>query len=494
MASSAIFEFENSFVRMPPRFYSRLAPTPVADARLIVLNETLVGDLGLDPVALRSENGVAALSGNRVPDGAEPLAMAYAGHQFGSWVPKLGDGRAVLLGEILDRAGRRRDIQLKGSGPTPFSRMGDGRAALGPVLREFIVSEAMAALGIATTRSLAVATTGEPVFRERSLPGAVLTRVAASHVRVGTFQYFAARRDTEALRLLADHLIDRLYPEIRVSNQPYRGLIDRVVARQAELIASWMLVGFIHGVMNTDNMSMAGETIDYGPCAFMDFYDPAMVYSSIDHAGRYAYGNQPHIAHWNLLCLAETLLPLLAEDRNEAIAQAQTAIDSFPGQYRAVYHAGLSAKIGLRRQKDGDAALAADLLDRMAANGADFTNTFRALSGLSREPADDTAARALFRDPAAFDDWALQWRARLVSENRSDAERQRAMRRVNPAFIPRNHLVEAALDAAVSDDDLNPALTLYAVLHRPFDDQPGQEFHARPPRPEEVVRATFCGT
>ena len=336
-------------------------------------------DLGLDPDWLASPDGVEVLAGKRVPNGAEPIALAYAGHQFGHFVPQLGDGRAILLGEVIDRHGVRRDIQLKGSGRTPFSRNGDGRAALGPVLREYIVSEAMAALGIPTTRALAAVMTGEAVVRETLLPGAVLTRVAASHIRVGTFQYFAARDDVEAVRLLADHVIARHYPEAAHAERPYRALLEGVIARQAELIAQWLLVGFIHGVMNTDNMSIAGETIDFGPCAFMDAYDPATVFSSIDQQGRYAYANQPRIAHWNLARLAETLLPLLAEDQDSAVADAEEALAAFGPRFEAVFHAGLRRKIGLFTEHDEDPELIQALLSAMAQNGADFTLTFREL-------------------------------------------------------------------------------------------------------------------
>src|SRR5712671_857045 len=325
-----LFAFENSYARLPDRFFARLPPTPVAAPRLIRLNEALARDLGLDPGALATPEGIAILVGNRVPKGSEPLAMAYAGHQFGSFVPQLGDGRAILLGELVDRDGVRRDVQLKGAGPTPFSRRGDGRAALGPVLREYIVSEAFAALGIPTTRALAAVTTGETVWRETPLPGAVLTRVASSHIRVGTFQFFAARGDVDAIRRLADHVIARHYPEAVDAANPYRTLLDLVIASQAELVAKWLSVGFIHGVMNTDNMSIAGETIDFGPCAFMDAYDPGTVYSSIDTAGRYAYGNQPRIAKWNLARLAETFLPLLAEDKDAAVEEANEPSPASP--------------------------------------------------------------------------------------------------------------------------------------------------------------------
>src|SRR5450631_3369888 len=327
------FPFQNTYVALPDNFFARVAPTPVDSPRLVKLNRPLAVHLGLDPDRLGSPEGTEILAGKRIPDGADPIAMAYAGHQFGHFVPQLGDGRAILLGEVIDRDGVRRDIQLKGSGPTPFSRRGDGRAALGPVLREYIVSEAMAALGIPTTRSLAAVITGERVLRETALPGAVLTRVAASHIRVGTFQYFAARGDTEGVRRLADHAIDRHYPQLASTGRPYHALLEGVIARQAQLIARWLLVGFIHGVMNTDNSSISGETIDYGPCAFMDAYDPAAVFSSIDEQGRYAYANQPRIALWNLTRLAECLLPLFSDDKDSAIEQAQTILGEFAEKF-----------------------------------------------------------------------------------------------------------------------------------------------------------------
>src|SRR5438067_1379326 len=374
------FAFDNSYARLPDRFFSRLQPTPVVAPRLIRLNKKLAWDLELDPEKLIAPDGVEILAGNRLPKGGEPLAMAYAGHQFGGFVPQLGDGRAILLGEVIDRDGVRRDIQLKGSGPTPFSRSGDGRAALGPVLREYIVSEAMAALGIPTTRALAAVATGEPVWRETPLPGAVLTRVASSHIRVGTFQFFAAQGDLDAIRRLADHVIARHYPEAVDSANRYRTLLDLVVSRQAALVARWLLVGFIHGVMNTDNMSVAGETIDYGPCAFMDAYHPGTVFSSIDEMGRYAYSNQPRIAQWNLARFAECLLPLLATGDDAGLAQAQQAIEAFVTHFETAYTSGLRRKLGLHEERPGDVELAQDLLDRMAQNQADFTLTFRRLS------------------------------------------------------------------------------------------------------------------
>src|ERR1700744_1074079 len=488
------FPFQNTYTALPDGFFARVAPTPVAAPRLIKLNRRLAIQLGLDPDLLESPEGAEILSGKRLPDGAEPIAMAYAGHQFGQFVPQLGDGRAILLGEVIDKDGVRRDIQLKGSGPTPSSRRGDGRVALGPVLREYIVSEAMFALGIPTTRSLAAVTSGENVIRETVLPGAVLTRVASSHIRVGTFQYFAARGDTEALRRLADHVIARHYPHLAATERPYHALLDAVIARQAELVARWLHIGFIHGVMNTDNTSISGETIDYGPCAFMDHYDPAQVFSSIDEMGRYAYANQPRIALWNLTRLAECLLPLLAPEQEQAIAEAQDILNAFADKFSSAYQAGLRSKIGLFTMRDGDEALVQDLLDAMAKNQADFTLTFRRLADAARDSEDDGGVRQLFADPAAFDEWVARWRQRIADEPQSGEERRNAMRAVNPAFIPRNHRIEAIIEAAVNRDDYAPFEELLAVLAKPFDDQPAYAAYTEPPLPDQRVLQTFCGT
>ena len=498
---TGIFAFDNRYARMPQRFYARIDPTPVTAPRLVCLNRTLAAELGVDPGRLAAADAVRALAGTTVPQGAEPLAMAYAGHQFGNFVPQLGDGRALLLGEVIDRQGVRRDIQLKGSGPTPFSRRGDGRAALGPALREFIVSEAMSALGIPTTRSLAVVATGETVLRERPLPGAVLTRVASSHVRVGTFQFFRAREDVEGLRVLADHVIARHYPAVGspdavASGAQYRALLEQVIARTAALVAKWQAVGFIHGVMNTDNMQVAGETIDYGPCAFMDSFHPGTVYSSIDAGGRYAYSNQPQIAHWNMARLAEAMLPILDSDPQGAVDAANAALATFPDLFQAAWDAAFRRKLGLTAAQEGDRALAHDLLTIMAAQQADFTLTFRRLADLAT-PGPDNAAepafRASFADPAAADAWLRTWRERLAQEPSAQAGRTQAMRRASPAFIPRNHLVEEALLEAEASR-LGPLEDLIEVLRRPFDDQPGREAHGLPPRPDQVVTATFCGT
>jgi uncharacterized protein YdiU (UPF0061 family) len=488
------FPFQNTYAALPDGFFARVAPTPVASPRLVKLNRPLAVRLGLDPDRLESPEGVEILAGKRIPDGAQPIAMAYAGHQFGHFVPQLGDGRAILLGEVVDIDGIRRDIQLKGSGPTPFSRRGDGRAALGPVLREYIVSEAMAALGIPTTRSLAATITGEQVIRETPLPGAVLTRVASSHIRVGTFQYFAARGDTEGVRRLADHAIARHYPQAAQAERPYHALLEGVVTHQAELVARWLLVGFIHGVMNTDNTSISGETIDYGPCAFLDHYDPAAVFSSIDEQGRYAYANQPRIALWNLTRLAECLLALFSDDKDKAIEQAQLILGEFPAKFTAAYQSGLRQKIGLFTQRDGDEALVQDLLDAMAKNHADFTLTFRHLSDAAADTNRDSDVRRHFTDPAAYDEWATRWRQRIGEEPQTPADRAATMRTVNPAFIPRNHRIEAMIQAAIGCDDFAPFEELLTVLSKPYEDQPGFSKYAEPPEPDQRVLQTFCGT
>jgi uncharacterized protein YdiU (UPF0061 family) len=482
--------FDNSYARLPDRLFARVAPDPAPAPRLLALNRPLAALLGIDPAALESPEGAAWLSGAAVPPGAEPIAMAYAGHQFGGWAPSLGDGRALLLGEVVGTDGVRRDLHLKGTGRTPFSRGGDGKAALGPVLREYLVAEAMHALGVPTTRALAAVATGAPVYRETVLPGAVLTRVARAHVRVGTFQYFYAREDAEALAALVEHCLARLYPEAE-GPTPARALLDAVIAAQARLVARWMALGFIHGVMNTDNTSVAGETIDYGPCAFMDAFDPATVFSSIDHAGRYAWGNQPSIAHWNLSRLAQALLPVLHADESAALASAQAAVDAFPDLYAAAWEGELRAKLGLSQAQDDDRALADALFKRMADDGADFTLTFRALAGAAES--DDGPFLSRFLDRTAAADWLGAWRARLARDAGDPAQRPAALRRANPAFIPRNHRVEQAL-AAAHDGDLRPFARLHAVLSRPFEDQPDAAAFAAPPAPGEEVRATFCGT
>ena len=486
--------FDNSYARLPDRFFTRQDPIPVSAPALIRLNDALAGDLGLDKDWLASPEGIAMLAGNAFPENAAPLSMAYAGHQFGNFVPQLGDGRALLIGEVVDAHGQRRDIQLKGSGPTPWSRRGDGRAALGPVLREYIVSEAMAALGVPTTRALAAVTTGEHVLREDRLPGGVLTRVAASHIRVGTFQYFYARQDIEALRALADHVIARHDPEAADADNSYRAMLAGVIGRQANLIAQWLGYGFIHGVMNTDNTTLSGETIDYGPCAFMDSYDPGAVFSSIDQFGRYAYGNQPQIGQWNLANLAQSLIPLLDADEDAAIETAKAELETYPPAFARAYEAVLRAKIGLATEQDGDRALAEDLLEQMAKDGADFTNTFRALSRLGDAGNEgDAAFLDEMTDREAGRAWLARWRARLADEDRSEDDRIAAMKTANPAIIARNHQVEAAI-AAGYEGDFAPFHALTDSLADPFADRAADDPLTRPPAPHEVVHQTFCGT
>lgn len=477
--------FENSYAQLPDRFFARTEPNPVSAPRIIRINRPLASELNLDPDWLESRAGLEMLAGNEFPDGASPIALAYAGHQFGGFVPQLGDGRALLIGEVIDAQGIRRDIQLKGSGPTRFSRHADGRAALGPVLREYIVSEAMAALGIPTTRTLAAVLTGDPVFRETRLPGAILTRVAASHVRIGTFQYFAARGDTDGLKTLSEYVIDRHFPKIAKHEQPQLALLEAVISGQAELVARWMLVGFIHGVMNTDNMTISGETIDYGPCAFMDEYDPATVFSSIDSQGRYSYANQPRIAVWNLARLAETLLPSLHEDGDEAVRIAEGALKKFQSLYEAAFHRGLRRKLGLLSEEEGDIALIADLFEIMARNKADFTLTFRSL--------DKADTRLLFADPGSFDDWHARWQQRFARESDAAASRH-VMLSTNPKYIPRNHRVEAVIKAAVEASDFRLFEELLTVVGSPFEEQPDMARYSLPPEGHERVLQTFCGT
>jgi uncharacterized protein YdiU (UPF0061 family) len=486
--------FDNSYARLPERFYVRLYPTPTAQPRLIEFNSALAAELGVDVSGVSVDTLAQLFSGNLRLQGAEPLAMAYAGHQFGHFVPKLGDGRAILLGEVRDVAGVRRDIQLKGSGRTPYSRDGDGRAAVGPVLREYVVSEAMHAMGVPTTRALAIVATGESVYRDRRLPGAILTRVAASHVRVGTFEFFAARGDVEAVKQLADFVIDRHYPDIEKTEARYLALLRAVIERQARLIARWMHVGFIHGVMNTDNTAISGETIDFGPCAFMDAYDPAAVFSSIDTAGRYAYANQPHMAHWNLARFAETLLPLLNPIQEQAIELANEALSAFWPRFEQHWLSGMRRKLGLVTAEDEDAQLVGGLLEAMHRQQADFTLTFRRLCDAAASQQFDAGVRVLFADAAAYDEWAKTWRSRLARESPPANVRADSMRQANPAFIPRNHRLEQAIQAAVEHDDFTLFANLLRVLSQPFDDQEGFEAYAAAPQAGERVLQTFCGT
>ena len=483
-----------SYAALPEHFFARLNPTPVAKPRLLRFNLGLERELGLGIGDLDAQALAEIFSGNLLPEGAASIAMAYAGHQFGYFVPQLGDGRALLLAEVVDCAGMRRDIQLKGSGRTPYSRGGDGRAALGPVLREYLVSEAMHALGIPTTRALAAVATGEPVFREEALPGAVLTRVAASFVRVGTFQYFAARDDFEAVRRLADYVIDRHYPHAKAERSPYLALLRAAAGAQASLVARWMQVGFIHGVMNTDNMAVSGETIDYGPCAFVDAYDPAAVFSSIDRQGRYAYANQPHAALWNLARFAETLLPIIDADGDRAVALAGEALAVFSTRFADESQAGMRRKLGLAAHEDGDAALADDLLDAMHRNQADFTLTFRGLCEAAEGEAADPVVRSSFANPRDYDQWAARWRTRLARDPLDPRSRAAAMRQVNPAVIPRNHRIEQVIEAAVERQDFDPFVRLSEVLSQPYRLDEGFESYADAPQPAERVRQTFCGT
>jgi uncharacterized protein YdiU (UPF0061 family) len=480
------WKFENSYARLPKVFYVRLNPVPVRRPKLVVFNLALAQFLGLNPDALKGDEGAAVFSGNRIPDGAEPLAQAYAGHQFGSFT-MLGDGRAILLGEQVTPKGERFDIQYKGSGKTPFSRQGDGRAALGPMLREYIISEALHALDIPTTRSLAVVTTGEQVFRETPLQGAILTRTAASHIRAGTFEYVAARGKSNEIRTLADYTIRRHFPDMAAEGNPYLALLGAVMERQASLVASWLLVGFIHGVMNTDNMALCGETIDYGPCAFMDAYDPKTVFSSIDHNGRYAYGRQPQIAQWNLARFAETLLPLIHEDPQEAESLVMEAISGFSDTFRHFWLAGMRAKMGLLNQEADDGALVEDLLDCMHRHGADFTNTFRDLASGSLPEA------SMFR-ALDFRQWFERWQARLKRQPDSWEASRRLMNTHNPAVIPRNYRVEEALEAAVKRADFSVVEKLLGLLSQPYQDPPKQAGYHLPPPPSVQPYRTFCGT
>lgn len=499
------FDFDNSYARDLEGLYVPWKAAEVPEPKLVKLNHALAAELGLDAQALDSPEGALIFSGNKLPEGTATIAQAYAGHQFGGFSPQLGDGRALLLGEVIDKNGRRRDIAFKGSGRTPFSRGGDGKAALGPVLREYLIGEAMHALGIPTTRALAAVTTGEIVRRERNLPGAVLTRVAASHVRVGTFQFLAARGDEARLKKLADYVIDRHYPEVEGAEQPYFELLRALCDRQAALIARWMNVGFIHGVMNTDNMTLSGETIDYGPCAFMDRYDPKTVFSSIDEYGRYAYVNQPPIANWNLARFAEALLPLLAVesggDQDKAIERAMEILGDFQQHYERHWLAGMRRKLGLAREDEGDFVLATDFLAGMEGQaggvGADFTLAFRRLADLAEGKGELGAfgLRKLYTDTTALEAWLPRWQARAQSEGLAPEQQAAAMRAVNPVYIPRNHRVEEALAAATDLGDYKPFEQLLAVLQQPFDERVEFAAYATPATVEEARGyQTFCGT
>jgi uncharacterized protein YdiU (UPF0061 family) len=502
MTAATAFRFDNSYARDLKDFALPWRPAAVPAPKWLFFNRSLAEELGLEAAALAGDAGAALFAGNALPEGAEPIAQAYAGHQFGGFSPQLGDGRAVLLGEVIDRCGHRRDIAMKGSGRTPFSRGGDGKAAVGPMLREVLIGEAMHALGIPTTRALAVVATGEPVLREEVLPGAVLTRVAASHIRVGTFQFFAMRGEVERVRQLAEYTIARHDPALVGAPRRFLGLLENVAERQAALIAQWMNVGFIHGVMNTDNMTLSGETIDYGPCAFMEAYDPAAVFSSIDRHGRYAFGNQPEIALWNLARLAETLLPLLADEPEDAAAQATQVLEAFPARYRGQLLRGQRAKLGLGDAGDdaADTALVDDWLLLLRAQHVDFTLAWRRLADAAA--GDELPLRALFAEAAALDAWLERWRARsgraeggVAAQPALGAARAAQMRRVNPFVIPRNHRVEEALAAASGNDDLGPFEQLLDAVRHPNDESPALAGYGEPAPAEVTARyQTFCGT
>ena len=486
--------FKNSYFELGSSFYQTIDPVPVQKPELIIFNHHLSDDLGLTGTAMGASGAASVFAGNQIPDGAAPLAMAYSGHQFGHFNPNLGDGRAILLGQIIRPDERRFDIHMKGTGQTAFSRNGDGRAALGPVLREYLVSEAMAKLGVPTTRALAAVSTGEEVIRERLLPGAIITRVAASFVRMGTFQHFHARGDRTALKRLADYVIRTHYPHLENVENPYLALLETVIEGQAALIAKWMHVGFIHGVMNTDNMSVTCETIDYGPCAFMDHFAHDRVYSSIDHHGRYAYNNQPNVGLWNLTRFAECLLHLIDENTDRAVEMAKNRLEAFMHAYQQHWLAGMRAKMGFATESDRDAALIDDLLTLMANQSVDYTQTFYYLSLLDSATANDDEILALFDHADAFIHWLDRWRERLQQEGSEDHERKASMRKRNPIYIPRNHLIEAAIRAAEDQADFSVFHALHDVLRRPFDFQPGRDTYIRPPEPDEIVHQTFCGT
>ena len=491
---SPMISFDNTYVRLPERFYERVKPTPVKLPKLIRLNFKLAQELGIHTEGIPLESWAAIFSGNQILSGSEPIAQAYAGHQFGHFVPQLGDGRAVLLGEVVGSDGKRRDIQLKGSGQTRFSRQGDGRAALGPVMREYIMSEAMHHLGIPTTRSLAMVTTGEKVMRETPLPGAILTRIAASHIRVGTFEYFAARQDKEALKILADYVMGRHYPALQNQPQAYFEMLKATLRAKAELVVNWMRVGFIHGVMNTDNTSVSGETIDYGPCAFMDEYDPATVFSSIDHHGRYAFGNQAVIAAQNMSSLTACLLFLLHEDSAQAMKLAQESANYFESIFQNAWSQAACQKIGLLQAGADDLSLILDYLELMQKNKADHTLAFRYLSTAVGEKKIPPQLLAIFNQPQALQGWLNRWNERVLKQGRSAQEISREMNTVNPAFIPRNHRVEQAIQAAIQKNDFTVMDRLINVLGQPHEDQPQSDDLMQPPKPEERIAQTFCGT
>ena len=489
---SSVISFDNTFARELEGFFVPWDAAKVPEPRLLMWNEGLAGELGEAFTALQPPEIVELFSGNSMPEDAFPLAQAYAGHQFGGFSPQLGDGRALLLGEVVDTKGRRRDLQLKGSGRTPFSRGGDGKAPMGPVLREYLIGEAMHALGIPTTRALAAVATGEAVYREGALPGAILTRVAASHLRVGTFQFFAARQETEKVRQLADYAIARHFPELADREQPYLEFFSAVLQAQASLVAQWMLVGFVHGVMNTDNTTISGETIDYGPCAFMDFYSPETVFSSIDSQGRYAYKNQPVIAQWNLARFAEALIGIVDPEPERSIQLLTDRIDKFPEIYTEFWLSGMRMKIGLTTEEAGDLELANDLLGVMERHGADYTNTMRNLASVVRTK--DAGLQTFMEGSPELEAWLARWRERLAREEVAPEARAASMDAVNPVYIPRNHLVESALNAAVMNNDLDPFRQMLDVLREPFRGRAGLDSYAAPGPSDGAPYRTFCGT
>ena len=514
-SAQANIVFDNSYVRLAEQLYTAQQPTAVTNAALITVNSKLADILGIDSRWLTSDEGLAMLAGNAIPAGAEPIAAVYAGHQFGTWNPQLGDGRAVLLGETVTADGQRFDIQLKGAGPTPYSRGGDGRSPLGPVLREYIVSEAMAALGVATTRSLAAVSTGEMVYRDTALPGGILTRVASSHIRVGTFEYFASRQDTTSVELLCQHIIERHYPRAANASNPILALLTSAIDSQAKLVASWQAIGFIHGVMNTDNTLLCGETIDYGPCAFIDSYNPRQVFSSIDRQGRYAYQNQPGISHWNMAQFAKTLLPLLSDDKNKAIVLAQGVIDDYAAIFDRHNHSAFKKKLGLENDLSDDKQLIGDFLALLQEQNLDFTLSFRALADLVTAPLNNESALtkdgltnggltkddqkrhsidALYKLPAEAKSWLERWRARLKKDPQSAITRQTMMDQANPVFIPRNHLIEQCINSAVQKADFSAFLKLNSVLSKPGNYQHDLSAYALPPEEGQGIHQTFCGT
>tara|TARA_B100000678_G_scaffold250485_1_gene225347 strand:- start:1504 stop:2991 length:1488 start_codon:yes stop_codon:yes gene_type:complete len=488
-----LINFDNSYARLPKSFFECIKPTPVKEPKLVRFNKLLANEIGLNVI---EDNDILSdiFSGNIVPEGSEPIALVYAGHQFGYFVPQLGDGRAILLGEIVNNGGCRFDIQLKGSGQTSYSRSGDGRAPLGAVIREYIISEAMHSLNIPTTRSLAIIVTGELVSRETLLPGGILTRIASSHLRVGTFEYFAASDNQENLQLLADYSINRHFPNIKKSNLRYQTFLESVCDRQAALIAKWMHVGFVHGVMNSDNASISGETIDYGPCAFMDSYDPATVFSSIDHHGRYAYGNQPNIAQWNIACLGECLLPLIHPDRNKAIGIAEEILDSFQDKFRKYWLSGMYKKIGLTQNEPEDINLLEQLLELMKENKTDYTLTFRYLSDAIENDTGNSNFEKQFLSQNKISEWLVSWRKRLKIQSASFKKIKMSMQKENPAFIPRNHRIEKAIYEAVDNNDYSYMDHLILLLNKPYQDQPNNSEYMHPPEKPDHNYQTFCGT